>query len=95
MPKVGKKHFTYDAKGRRKAKAYAKKTGKKVTHKKKSKSKKSPKSLKLKSKKYVLSNNIDADFWLVKDAYHVDAMLKYPNEYGLKMKNFFEKYLEN
>ena len=46
-------------------------------------------------KQYVLSNNIDADFWLVKDAYHIDAMLKYPNEYGLKMKNFFEKYLEN
>ena len=46
-------------------------------------------------KQYVLSNNIDADFWLVKDAYHVDAMLKYPDEYGLKMKNFFEKYLEN
>ena len=40
MPKVGKKHFTYDARGRRKAKAHAKKTGKKVTYKKKSKSKK-------------------------------------------------------
>jgi len=43
MPKVGSKHFTYDARGRRLAKAYAKKTGKKVTkvaNKKKSKSKK-------------------------------------------------------
>lgn len=39
MPKVGSKHFTYDARGRRKAKAYAKKTGKKVVNKKKSKSK--------------------------------------------------------
>ena len=46
-------------------------------------------------KQYVLSNNINADFWLVKDAYHVDAMLKYPNEYGLKMKSFFEKHLVN
>ena len=46
-------------------------------------------------KQYVLSNKIDADFWLVKDAYHIDAMLKYPDEYGLKMKNFFEKYLDN
>ena len=40
MPKVGGKHFTYDARGRRKAKPHAKKTGKKVTYKKKSKSKK-------------------------------------------------------
>ena len=40
MPKVGAKHFTYDARGRRKAKSHAKKTGKKVTYKKKSKSKK-------------------------------------------------------
>ena len=46
-------------------------------------------------KQYVLSNNINADFWLVKDAYHVDGMLKYPEEYGYKMKNFFEKYLDN
>ena len=46
-------------------------------------------------KQYVLSNNINADFWLVKDAYHIDGMLKYPEEYGYKMKNFFEKYLDN
>ena len=45
-------------------------------------------------KKYVDQNNINADFWFVKDTYHVDAMLKYPDEYGLKMKDFFEKYLK-
>jgi len=39
MPKVGKKHFSYSKKGKEAAKAYAKKTGKKVTRKKKSKTK--------------------------------------------------------
>ena len=35
MPKVGGKHFSYSAKGRKAAKSYAKKTGKKVTNRKK------------------------------------------------------------
>jgi hypothetical protein len=35
VPKVGGKHFSYSAKGRKAAKSYAKKTGKKVTNKKK------------------------------------------------------------
>ena len=35
MPRVGKKHFSYSKKGKAAAKRYAKKTGKKVTHKKK------------------------------------------------------------
>ena len=35
MPKVGKKRFSYTAKGKKAAKSYAKKTGKKVTKKKK------------------------------------------------------------
>ena len=43
--------------------------------------------------RYTNNNNINADFWLVKNSYHVDAMFKYPEEYSLKMKNFFEKYL--
>ena len=34
MPKVGKKHFAYTKAGRKAAKAYAKKKGKKVTRKK-------------------------------------------------------------
>ena len=34
MPKVGKKRFAYTKAGKRKAKAYAKKTGKKVRRKK-------------------------------------------------------------
>ena len=45
-------------------------------------------------KEYVLSNNINAEFWLVPDTYHVAAMLKYPQEYGLRMKNFFQKHLD-
>jgi|TARA_R110002020_G_scaffold78702_6_gene197735 hypothetical protein len=35
MPKVGKKHFSYTAKGKKAAKAYAKKTGKRVSKKRK------------------------------------------------------------
>ena len=35
MPKVGKKHFPYTAKGKAAAMKLAKKTGKKVTNKKK------------------------------------------------------------
>lgn len=34
MPKVGKKHFSYSKAGMKKAKAYAKKKGKKVKYKK-------------------------------------------------------------
>ena len=34
MPKVGKKHFSYTKAGRKAAKEYAKKTGKKLTRKK-------------------------------------------------------------
>ena len=36
MPKVGKKHFSYSAKGRAAAKAHSKKTGKKMTNTRKS-----------------------------------------------------------
>lgn len=32
MPKVGNRHFSYSEKGRKAARAYAKKTGKKVTN---------------------------------------------------------------
>mgnify|MGYP003153933795 CR=1 FL=1 len=35
MPKVGKKHFSYTVAGKKAAKSYAKKTGKKVSYKKK------------------------------------------------------------
>jgi len=34
MPKVGSKHFSYTAKGRKAAKSYAKKTGKRVAKRK-------------------------------------------------------------
>ena len=37
MPKVGNKHFAYTKAGKKAAKSYAKKTGKKVTDSKKKK----------------------------------------------------------
>ena len=37
MPKVGKKHFSYSAAGRKKAATHAKKTGKKMTNTRKKK----------------------------------------------------------
>jgi hypothetical protein len=37
MPKVGGRHFSYSKAGRKKAAAYAKKSGKKMTNKKKRK----------------------------------------------------------
>ena len=40
------------------------------------------------------ANNIEANFWLIPNAYHVDAMLKYPDEYGQRMKQFFEENLK-
>ena len=45
-------------------------------------------------KKYSMENNIKSDFWLANNSYHVDAMFKYPDEYGLKMRDFFEKNLK-
>ena len=40
MPNVGSRHFSYSKSGQKAAKAYTKKTGKKVTKKRKSKKKK-------------------------------------------------------
>ena len=45
-------------------------------------------------KEYSKKNNINADFWLVKDAYHVDAMFKEPETYSKKMEDFFNKNLK-
>ena len=44
-------------------------------------------------KEYTSNNNIDAQFWLVKDSNHVDGMLKYPSEYADRMELFFNKNL--
>ena len=44
-------------------------------------------------KEYSERNNINAEYWLVDDAGHVDSMLMFPEEYGNKMKIFFEKNL--
>ena len=35
MPKVGRRHFSYSKKGKKAAKRYAKKTGKRVTNRRK------------------------------------------------------------
>ena len=40
-----------------------------------------------------LKNEINAEFWLVKDANHVDGMLKYPDEYANRMEVFFNSNL--
>ena len=45
-------------------------------------------------KKYSMENNIKSDFWLADNSYHVDAMFKYPDEYALKMREFFENNLK-
>ena len=45
-------------------------------------------------KDYTKKNNINADFWLVENAYHVDAMFKYPEIYSKKMEDFFNKNLK-
>ena len=44
--------------------------------------------------KYAKEKKIKANFWLAKNSYHVDAMFKYPDEYGLRMKEFFEDNLK-
>lgn len=44
--------------------------------------------------KYAKKNNINADFWLVPKSYHVDAIFRYPEEYGLRMKIFFNERLK-
>ena len=46
-----------------------------------------------KNKKYTQTNNINAEYWLVPGAGHVDSMLMFPEEYGIKMKKFFLKNL--
>ena len=43
---------------------------------------------------YTNKNKINAEFWLVENAYHVDAMFKYPEEYSKKMEDFFNKILD-
>ncbi len=45
-------------------------------------------------KEYTSANNINAEFWLVKDSDHLDAMIKYTDEYANKMALFFNKNLK-
>jgi len=44
-------------------------------------------------KDYANKNNIKANFWLAENSYHVDAMFKHTEDYGSKMKIFFESNL--
>ncbi len=43
---------------------------------------------------YALKNEINANFWLVKESNHVDGMLKYPEEYADRMELFFNSNLK-
>ena len=45
-------------------------------------------------KKFSTNNNLNAQFWLIKESNHVDGMLKYPNEYASKMELFFNSNLK-
>ena len=45
-------------------------------------------------KNHAEKNKINSDFWLVKNAGHVDSLFMHPKMYGNKMKIFFEKYLK-
>ncbi len=45
-------------------------------------------------KEYTNQNKINAEFWLVENSYHVDAMFKYPEVYSKKMEDFFNKNLK-
>jgi len=40
-------------------------------------------------KKYAENNNINAEYWLIPDAGHIDSILMFPEEYGFRMKTFF------
>ena len=42
---------------------------------------------------YSNTKKINGQYWLVKDAGHMDAILMYPEKYGINMKTFFETYL--
>ena len=39
-------------------------------------------------------NNINAEFWLIKESDHLDGMLKYSDEYAKKMELFFNSNLK-
>ena len=43
---------------------------------------------------YVKKNKINAEFWLVKNADHLDGMLMYTEEYSNKMSDFFNSKLD-
>ncbi|PPR47950.1 MAG: hypothetical protein CFH19_00038 [Alphaproteobacteria bacterium MarineAlpha5_Bin9] len=45
-------------------------------------------------KKYAESKNISAEFWLIKNSGHIDGLIKNPELYGKKMKDFFKKNLK-
>ena len=45
-------------------------------------------------KEYTSQKNINANYWLIKESDHLDGMLKYPDEYAMKMELFFNSNLE-
>ncbi len=45
-------------------------------------------------KEYTSQKNINANYWLIKESDHLDGMLKYPDEYAMRMELFFNSNLE-
>ena len=43
---------------------------------------------------FSLKNDINSEFWLIKDSDHLDGMLKYTDEYSDKMEKFFNSNLK-
>ena len=46
-------------------------------------------------KNYSTTKGLKAEYWLISDSGHVDSIFLHPEEYGQKMKSFFEKHLRN
>ncbi len=46
-------------------------------------------------KNYSITKELKAEYWLIPNVGHVDSIFLYPEEYGKKMKFFFETHLGN
>ena len=45
-------------------------------------------------KSYATTKNLKAEFWLIPNGGHIDSIFIDPEEYGKRMKSFFEKHLK-
>ena len=46
-------------------------------------------------KNFSTTKGLKAEYWLIPNGGHVDSIFLHPEEYGQKMKSFFEKHLSN